>query len=165
MRPSLTCIKDSPMLLATYNSAKELRIYRLSLDIERQSIGLQHLKVLSHCTPLDENSDVTSARDDDGVQSRSPLLILEFLPPGPRSANKEALHPALLASFSYVSDQFQHSSAHTVQSTVLCKWDLEFATPNLHTSFNSLSSKKSGASPFVDLPVSHIAQRLVLDCA
>lgn len=151
--------QESPLLLATYNSDKELRVYRLSLDFEHQRIGLQHLKVLNHCTPLDESPDGASARSD-GVQSRSQLSLLEFLPPSPRSGNKEPTHPILLASFSYASDHFQHSPAHAAQATMLCKWELQIVTPKLHTSFNSLSSKKGSASPVTELPVSRIAQSL-----
>ena len=129
-------------------------MYRLGLDFEHQSISLQHLKVLNHCTPLDENPDGPSAQYD-SLQSRSQLSLLEILPPGPRSANKDATPSVLLASFSYVSDSFQHSPAHAIQSTVLCKWELQSATPKLHTSFNSLSSKKIMASQTAELPVSH----------
>lgn len=154
---TLTKRLESPLLLATYNSEKELRVYRLSLDFEHQSIGLQHLKVLNHCTPLDENPDAASVQYD-GMQARSQLSLLEFLPPGPRSANKEPTHPVLLASFSHVSDQFQNSSTHAVQATVLCKWELQIAMPKLHASFNSLSSKKTNASPVAGLPVSRIAK-------
>ena len=96
------------------------------------------------------------------MQSRSQLSILEFLPPGPRSANKEPTPPILLASFSYVSDHFQNSPAVAVQATVLGKWELQIATPKLHTSFNSLSSKKTSASPVAELTVSRIAQSLIL---
>ena len=163
VRHWLTYRIESPLLLATYNGEKELRVYRLSLDFEHQSINLQHLKVLDYCAPLDENLDGASAQYD-GVQSRSQLSLLEFLPPGPRSANKEPTHAVLLASFSYVSDHFQHSPAHAVQSTVLCKWELQIATPKLHASFSSLSSKKTSASPVAELPVSCIAQSLVFDC-
>lgn len=150
--------KESPLLLATYNSDKELRVYRLSLDFEHQRIGLQHLKVLNHCTPLDESPDGASARSD-GVQSRSQLSLLEFLPPSPRSGNKEPTHPILLASFSYASDHFQHSPAHAAQATVLCKWELQIVTPKLHTSFNSLSSKKGSASPVTELPPEILMKR------
>lgn len=159
--------QESPLLLATYNSDKELRVYRLSLDFEHQRIGLQHLKVLNHCIPLDDNPDGASARYD-GVQSRSQLSLLEFLPPSPRSGKQEPTHPILLASFSYASDHFQHSPAHAAQATVLCKWELQIATPKLHTSFNSLASKKTSASPVTELPVSRIAQSfqsLILDRA
>ena len=65
--------------------------------------------------------------------------------------------PVLLASFTYVSDSFQHSPAHAVQATILCKWELRVATPKLHTSFTSLSSKKATASSVAELPVSRFA--------
>ena len=152
------------MLLATYNSEKELRVYRLSLNFEHQSIGLQHLKVLNHCTPLGENLDVVSAHYDD-VQSRSQLSLLEFLPPGPRSANTEPTHPILLAAFSYVADHFQHSPSPAVQATVLCKWELQVATPKLHTSFNSLSSRKTSASQATELTVICIVHSFGSKCS
>ena len=120
-------------------------------------MALQHLKVLNHCTPFDEHVVGVSAQYDD-VQSRSLLSLLEFLPPGPRSANKESTHPTLLAFFSHASDHFQQSPTHAAQATVLCKWELQVVTPKLHTSFNSLSSKKTSVSPVAELPVSRASQ-------
>lgn len=137
-------------------------MYRLSLDFEHQSIGLQHLKVMHDCTPLNENPGGASAQYD-GVQSRSQLSLLEFLAPGPRFTNSEPTYPVLLASFSSVSDHFQNSSGHAIQATVLSKWELQIATPKLHTSFNSLSSKKTSATPATELPVSSIARGLAFD--
>ena len=139
-------------------------MYRLSLDFEHQSISLQHLKVLNYCTPLDDNPDDAFAQYD-RVQSRSQLSLLEFLPPGPKYANKDPTHPVLLASFSYLSNHFQSSPAQTVPATVLCKWELQTATPDLHTSFNLLSSKKTTESPVAELPVSCIAHSSGIDCA
>ena len=98
------------------------------------------------------------------MQSRSQLSLLEILPPGPRSANREPSPPVLLASFSYVSDSFQHSPAHAVQATILCKWELQIATPKLHSSFNSLSSKKATASSVAELPVSRLCSRPCHEC-
>ena len=141
------------MLLATYNHDEELRIYRVELDFAHLRVILQHLQVLNHCLPLNEANE--GALGDNGASPlQAKLSHLEFIPPGPRTDNKEWRHPVILACFSYVSDNIQGHSAQTVQLTVVCKWQLQHVPPKLHLGFESLSSKKAHAPAGVDLPVS-----------
>ena len=142
------------MLLATYNSDKELRVYRLDLDFSHLRITLQHVKILNHCLPLNEVNEGTLL-DHGALPLHAELSHLEFIPPGPRTDNKEWRQPFVFASFSYVSDNLQGPPAQAAQLTVICKWQLQHIPPRLHPSFDSLSSKKAHASASVDLPVSY----------
>ena len=142
------------MLLATYNSDQELRVYRLDLDFSHLRITLQHVKVLNHCLPLNEVNEGTLL-DRGALPLHAKLSHLGFIPPGPRTDNKEWRQPFVFASFSHVSDNLQGPPVHTAQLTVICKWQLQHIPPRMHPSFDSLSSKKAHASASVDLPVSY----------
>ena len=147
-------LQESAMLLATYNSDKQLRIYRVDLDFVHLRIALQHVKVLNHCLPLNDVNE-GALSDHGALPLHAELSHLEFTPPGPRTDNKEWRQPFILASFSYVSENLQGPPAHAAQLTIICKWQLQYVPPKLHPSFDSLSSKKVQASSNVDLPVSH----------
>ena len=72
------------MLLATYNSDQELRVYRLDLDFSHLRITLQHVKVLNHCLPLNEVNEGTLL-DRGALPLHAKLSHLGFIPPGPRT--------------------------------------------------------------------------------
>ena len=142
-----------------YNSDRELRVYRVRLDFAQSRVSMQHIKVLNHCLPFDEVVNGRNLEENDALPSHAQLSHLEFIPPGPRTDNKEWVHPFILASFSLLSDDLQGPSAQGGQFTVLCKWQLQHTAPKLHPSFETLSSKKGNASSIVDLPVSRIVER------
>ena len=141
------------MLLATYNSERELRVYRASIDFVQLRVFIHHVKVLSHCLPLDEVQE-GNLEDTDALPSQPQLSHLEFVPPGPRTDNKGWTCPFILASFSWLVDNLEGPSAQAVERTVLCKWQLLHTMPRLHPSFETLSSRKGNVSSPVDLPVS-----------
>ncbi len=120
---------------------------------------MQHIKVLSYCLPFDDVVNGRNLEEHDTLPSHAQLSHLEFIPPGPRTDNKEWMHPFILASFSLLSDDLQGPSAQGGQLTVLCKWQLQHIAPKLHPSFDTLSSKKGSASLIVDLPVSRTIER------
>ena len=142
-----------------YNSDRELRVYRVRLDFAQSRVSMQHIKVLNQCSPLDDIVNGRSLEEQDVLPSHAQLSHLEFIPPGPRTDNKEWAHPFILASFSFLSDDLQGSSVQGEQFTVLCKWQLQHTAPKLHPSFETLSSKRGNAPSIVDLPVSRTIER------
>ena len=120
---------------------------------------MQHIKILNYCLPFDVVTNGRNLEEHDALPSHAELSHLEFIPPGPRTDNKEWVHPFILASFSLLSDDLQGPSAQGGQFTVLCKWQLQHTAPKLHPSFETLSSKKGNASSILDLPVSRTNER------
>ena len=120
---------------------------------------MQHIKILNYCLPFDEVTNGRNLEEHDALPSHAELSHLEFIPPGPKTDNKEWVHPFILASFSLLSDDLQGPSAQGGQFTVLCKWQLQHTAPKLHPSFETLSSKKGNASSILDLPVSRTNER------
>ena len=118
---------------------------------------MQHLKVLGNFVPLEVKEHET-VFDYGILLSKAQLTLLEFVPPGPRSGTRESTSPAILASFTYISDGFENPSSHVSQLTVLCKMDLELSSPRLHSTFHSLSSKKTGVSANTGLSVSNMTE-------
>jgi len=129
----------------------------MNVDFERSSIDVNHVKAMDQCSPLDGTHDATAV-DGGPVPSHAQLSLFEFIPPGPKSGTRDLTSPFLLASFSYLSDNFEGGSTQTTQFTVICKWELQIASPKLHASLNFLSSKKASTSSSLDLPVSLLFQ-------
>lgn len=129
----------------------------MNVDFERSRIDVNHVKTMDQCSPLDGTQDATVINGGT-LPSHTQLSLLEFIPPGPKSGTRDPTSPFLLASFSYLSDNFESGSTQTTQFTVICKWELQIASPKLHASLDSLSSRKASASSSLDLPVSPLFQ-------
>ena len=139
------------MLLATYNTNRELRIHRLRLDFEKAAINVKHLKLIADCTSAAEASELTSpAYDPSTIQTQ--LTMLDFIPPGPESKSRAPTQPFVLTAFSCFSPDFQ--GGDTV-NTILYKWELYTQKTPLHSSFAQLSSKRHNTFSRPEQPVSN----------
>lgn len=112
--------------------------------------------MLDQCCPQDGVSD-GNVMNDDALPSHAQLSLLELIPPGPKSGTRDSSPPFILASFSHVSDDSGSGSVQQSQFTVISTWEIQMTSSKLHTSFDSLSSKKTSASSVIDLSVSHVA--------
>lgn len=128
-------------------------MHRVTVDFERPKIDVNHVKTMKQCSPL----DISNALHGGSLPSHAQLSLFEFVPPGPKSGTRELTSPFLLASFSYLSENFDGSSPQTTQTTYLCKWELQNSTPKLHASLDAVSSKKNNASSMTDLAVSPLS--------
>jgi len=115
-------------------------------------VDLQHVKVLNHCSPNVENLERRSPNHD-VLSASAQLSLLDFIPPYPIPNSREYTPAFILATFSYISEDFQDPGL-PVQLTVLSRWALQMNSTKLHTSFESLSSKKTNSASGGDLSVS-----------
>ena len=148
----LTLNADSALLVATYNADGVLRIHRVKVDIERSKFDIHHIEMYVDCSPHNGISNGV-ALIDDAPASCPRLILLDFVPPGPRPGSKEATPPFVLAAFSNLSDNYGHGVGQTSPSTTLCKWELQKSISKLHTNFSSLSTKKTPPSTQNDFTV------------
>lgn len=112
---------------------------------------------MDQCSPLDGTYEAT-VHNGGALPSHAQLSLFEFIPPGPKSGTRDLTSPFLLASFSYLSDNFESGSTQMTRFTVICKWELQIASPGLHNSLDTLSSRKASVSSSLNLPVSPLSQ-------
>ena len=139
------------MLIVTHSIDKQLRLYRVGIDFQQLRFSIQHLKSVSHCSPLDQ--DGNSPLMNIGIFCQ--LSHLAFIPHGPETRNREPTPAFILGVFSYVSEDSHENSMHQDPLTILARWELRSASPKLHPSFEQLTSKRPNASAVAqNLPVS-----------
>ena len=124
------------MLLATHDSAGELRVYRLRIDFERSNFDARHLALLASCkSSLKPAGSTPSTETTTLIQGE--LTQLEFIAAGPDS--KTRTPPHILAAFSRIVHDFTGND--TVESS-MCTWTLQLATPSLHPALKQLGPSK-----------------------
>ena len=138
------------LLLSTYDTDGELRIYRLRIDFERCALNIQHLCILTSCTPSAVFDELTQLSYNPAIK-RAEVTLIEIIPAGPDSKSRQSTPPFVFVAFSFLSHDF-HGADNI--NTVQCKWQLSVAKPSLHPSFSDLSSKKGGGPTLANTPVS-----------
>lgn len=138
------------MLIVTHSIDKQLRLYRVSIEFQQQRFSIQHLKSVSDCSPLDQDSNGSLMN----IEMLCQLSHLAFIPHGPETRNREPTPAFILCVFSYVPEDSQKNSMHQDPLTILARWELHSASPMLHSSFEQLTSKRpNGPSLAHDLQV------------
>lgn len=122
------------MLLVTHSADQQLRLYRVGVDFQQMIFNTQHMKTINHCSPLDYDGNSPLTRP-------CQISHLEFVPPGPETRNREATDAFIIVIFSC-----QETSIHEEPFSIISKWELHNAKPELHPSFEQLTSKKPSAS-------------------
>lgn len=123
----------------THNLRHELRLHRLQIAWDRDTLNVQHLKLLSLCSPVATDEE-TSQPAFDASSQHAHLTLLDLIPAGPEATHKASTPPLVLAAFSYCVSDF--SGPDSVR-TVLCQWEILQEKPSLHPVFGKLSPHKS----------------------
>lgn len=131
-------MSDSTMLIVTHSIDKQLRLYRVGIDFQQQRFSIQHLKSVSDCSPLDQDTNGSLMN----IEMLYQLSHLAFIPHGPDTKNREPAPAFILGVFSYVPEDSQKNSMHQDPLTILARWELHSARPKLHSSFEQLTSKR-----------------------
>lgn len=126
------------MLIVTHSIDKQLRLYRVGIDFQQQRFSIQHLKSVSDCSPLDQDTNGSLMN----IEMLYQLSHLVFIPHGPDTKNREPAPAFILGVFSYVPEDSQKNSMHQDPLTILARWELHSARPQLHSSFEQLTSKR-----------------------
>lgn len=130
------------MLIVTHSIDKHLRLYRVSINFQKLGFSIENLKSVSDCSPLDQNNDGSLMN----IEMLCQLSHLAFIPHGPETRNREPTPAFILGAFSYVPEDSQKNSIHQDPLTILARWELQSASPKLHSSFGQLTSKRPNAS-------------------
>lgn len=139
---------DSTILVATHTIDHQLALYRVSIDFQRLSFNIQHLKKISDCFPIGVD---TGGLAGSGSFPNAQLSHLEYFPQGPENRHGEPSRPFVLGSFADVSEQYQNDGNNSPFS-VVCRWELHGDKPRVHPNFENLGSKSHKSSK-TELPV------------
>ena len=105
---------------------------------------MQHLETIDDCCPM---LDYTTQNQETYIlpSSEAQLSHLELLPQAADPRSKESASPTILATFSYLPNQYSVNGVREQPYTVLSRWVMRNVETTLHTAFGSLTSKKSNS--------------------
>lgn len=119
----------------THDIEQQMRLYRVSVDIEKTEIEVRIVKIIGGFGPQTQDSMGSDAFN--GYAPSAVLTYLDVLPLGPESKSRAAAPPLILAGFSRLADDFE---AGGEQTTILSRWEIEKNNTQLHPLFDTLSS-------------------------
>ena len=172
-----TATIDDTILILVHTKNRELRLYQLIINWLYASAGgpgvsapqsatfvIRRLKTIYRCSPLDRDtdSDLTFLMTPASAALLSHLEIL----PRPETRNKEDSYITIVAAFSYVAppNEYNNSELREEAFSIISRWELVTERAILHSSFDTLASKKTNSSSNNELKVSfeHNARESVM---
>ena len=151
---SLISLSGDSLLLTVHTAGKQLRLYRATIDWQQSTgkdqiasgpkISFQHLETIDACCPM---LDYTTQNQETYIlpSSEAQLSHLELLPQAADPRSKESASPTILATFSYLPNQYSVTGVREQSYTILSRWVMRNVESTLHTVFGSLTSKKSNS--------------------
>ncbi|MCJ1321765.1 mediator complex subunit [Xylographa vitiligo] len=146
--------RGDSLLLTVHTAGKQLRLYRATIDWQQSTgkdqiasgpkISFQHLETIDACCPM---LDYTTQNQETYIlpSSEAQLSHLELLPQAADPRSKESASPTILATFSYLPNQYSVTGVREQSYTILSRWVMRNVESTLHTVFGSLTSKKSNS--------------------
>ncbi|MCJ1284725.1 mediator complex subunit [Xylographa opegraphella] len=146
--------RGDSLLLAVHTTGKQLRLYRATIDWQQPAgkepassepkISFQHLETIDDCCPM---LDYTTQNQETYTlpSSEAQLSHIELLAQAADPRSKESASPTILATFSYLPNQYSVSGVHELPYTILSRWVMRNVESTLHSVFGSLTSKKSSS--------------------
>lgn len=139
--PKINSLDDS-MLVATYSTSRQLRLYKVKIAWSKQTFIVDHLKISDDFFPH------LQAEDDIAMKPSTTLPFvqlshLEIISPCPDERSKDVLPALLLLVYTYVPSQLQESQPQGGSSSIILRAELQNAVPALHSSFERLGTRKS----------------------
>lgn len=130
------------MLVATYSTSRQLRLYKVKIAWPKHTFIVDHLKI------SDDFSPHLQAEDDFAMKPTTALPFvqlshLEIISPCPDERSKDVLPALLLLVYTYVPSQLQESQPQGGSSSIVLRAELQNAVPALHPSFEQLGTRKS----------------------
>ena len=157
---------DDTILILVHTASRQLRLHRLTIDWHQPNAGgsgnpasqlptfsIQHLKTVDYCCPITGESDPDS-NFLMTPSSDAQLSHLEILP-RPEIRNKDDSYPTIVAAFSYLAplNYYHNSELREEAFSVISRWELRNEKTTLHSSFDTLASKKVNSSTSTELEV------------
>lgn len=141
-------------MLAVHTVGKKLRLYRVTIDWQVSpgkdqagslpKVTLQHLETVDEFQPAWEQNNLQS-NIYMMPSFEAQLSHLELLPPAPDMPTKENTLPTILATFSYLPPQYNGTEAREQPFSIISRWELRSEKWALHSTFMSLTSKKTSS--------------------
>ncbi|KAL9044109.1 MAG: hypothetical protein Q9214_002729 [Letrouitia sp. 1 TL-2023] len=137
--------RDDSMLVATYGTSRQLRLYKVKIAWSKQTFIVDHLKISDDYFPHLQAEDNVAMKQSTHLPFVQ-LSHLEIISPCPDERSKDVLPALLLLVYTYVPSQLQESHPQGGSSSILLRAELQNAVPALHSSFERLGTRKSHSS-------------------